>query len=367
MQLASDNRDDPADESSNPGSDKLLNALNSALLCLDQQLHITYVNSSAEALFASSASRMLGRPFSSLLSPVGTNDIEQQLLHCRDSLATISARAAALNLFNGRAIIADYSIYPVGQVEADSEILVEIHHLEHQAQFDQARMNQMQQHASHKLARGLAHEIKNPLGGIRGAAQLLEREINDDNLREYTEVIINEVDRLHTLIDSMLHSGDAIEREAVNILEVLEHVCKVINAAEGERIVIRRDYDPSVPNFPGDRNKLIQVFLNLAQNAAQAIEGDGEIVFKTRVGHQVNIGHKTHPLVLMIDITDSGKGIPADLSDTIFLPMVTDKPNGSGLGLPIAQHIIFLHGGSIRLSSSDNGTVVSTLLPLERL
>ncbi len=367
MHLVSDNPDHAENTEISVDGDKLLNALNSALLCLDDQLRISYVNSSAEALFASGAGKLLGRSFTDLLSPVEPSNIEQQLQHCRDSLATISARAAALTLYNGRAIIADYSMYPVGQNEAGSEILIEIHHLEHQAQFDQARMNQMQQHASHQLARGLAHEIKNPLGGIRGAAQLLERETDNAALREYTDVIINEVDRLHTLIDSMLHSGDAIEREAVNILEVLEHVCRVINAAEGERITIHRDYDPSVPNFPGDRNKLIQVFLNIAQNAAQAIEGHGEIVFKTRVGHQVNIGHKTHPLVLMIDITDSGKGISPELADTIFLPMVTDKPDGSGLGLPIAQQLIFLHGGSIRLASTTNGTVVSTLLPLERL
>ncbi len=366
MQLASGNRDNiPSAGTLN--SDKLLNALNSALLCLDDQLRIIYVNSSAEALFSSGAKKLMGRPFTDLLSPVEPSDIEQQLKHCRDSLATISARAAALTLYNGRAIIADYSMYPVGDSEPESQILIEIHHLEHQAQFDQARMNQMQQHASNQLARGLAHEIKNPLGGIRGAAQLLERQSGNDELREYTDVIIHEVDRLHTLIDSMLHSGDAIEREAVNILEVLEHVCKVIHAAEGDRITIKRDYDPSVPNFPGDRNKLIQVFLNLAQNAAQAIEGSGEIVFKTRVGHQVNIGHKTHPLVLMIDISDTGKGIPPELTDTIFLPMVTDKPDGSGLGLPIAQQLIFLHGGSIRLASTEHGTVVSTLLPLERL
>lgn len=179
MHLVSDNPDHAENTEISVDGDKLLNALNSALLCLDDQLRISYVNSSAEALFASGAGKLLGRSFTDLLSPVEPSNIEQQLQHCRDSLATISARAAALTLYNGRAIIADYSMYPVGQNEAGSEILIEIHHLEHQAQFDQARMNQMQQHASHQLARGLAHEIKNPLGGIRGAAQLLERETDN--------------------------------------------------------------------------------------------------------------------------------------------------------------------------------------------
>ena len=367
MQLVSDKSTDNVAEDGVISSEKLLNSLNSALLCIDDKQQISYVNSSTEALFGSGAAKLLGRSFGSLLSRFEPSKIEQQLQHCRESLASVSARAAEITLFDGRTIIADYSIYPLGTDDPNSNLLLEIHHLEHQAQFDQESMSQMQQNASHQLARGLAHEIKNPLGGIRGAAQLLERETNNEGLKEYTDVIIHEVDRLHALIDSMLHSGDAIQKEPVNILEVLEHIRKVVVAAEGDRIAIERDYDPSVPNFPGDRNKLIQVFLNLAQNAAEAIEGQGQISFKTRIGHQVNIGHKTHPLVLMIDISDTGKGISADLSDTVFLPMVTDKPDGSGLGLPIAQDIIFQHGGSIRLTSKEQGTVVSTLLPLERI
>jgi two-component system nitrogen regulation sensor histidine kinase GlnL len=188
---------------------------------------------------------------------------------------------------------------------------------------------------------------------------------------EYTEVIINEVDRLKNLINNMLGPANRLQRKLINIYEVLEHIYKIIHAAEPERIEIHRDYDPSIPSLMADRDLLIQAFLNIARNAVQAIEGRGEITFRTRIARNVTIGQVTHPLAVQIDITDSGRGVPRELSETIFLPMITDKPDGSGLGLPIAQDIISRHGGSIQLHSSDvhssdAGTTFSTILPLEQ-
>ena len=196
---------------------------------------------------------------------------------------------------------------------------------------------------------------------------MLQKALDRPEWTEYTEVIISEVDRLQLLTSKMLGPVNKLQRKAVNILEVLEHIRKIVLAAEPERITVQRDYDPSIPELMADRDLLIQAFLNIARNAVQAIDGTGEIIFRTRVGRQFTIGQITHPLVVQIDITDSGPGIPRDLGETIFLPMITSKAEGSGLGLPIAQEIISRHGGTIHLQSSDRGTTFSTILPMEKL
>ncbi|MEM7565042.1 MAG: ATP-binding protein [Pseudomonadota bacterium] len=164
----------------------------------------------------------------------------------------------------------------------------------------------------------------------------------------------------------MLGPDSRINPAPVNILEVLEHIRKVILAAEPDRITIKRDYDPSIPELFADKDLLIQAFLNLARNAVQAIDDEGTIVFKTRIGRQFTIGQVRHPLVIQVDISDSGRGISKAISETIFLPMITDKADGSGLGLPIAQDIISQHGGTIHLQSCETGTTFSAILPLER-
>jgi len=282
-----------------------------------------------------------------------------------DSIA-FTEHEAVVTLADGRVIIANYSIYPLDGHTIDDEIVLEIRQFEHQAQFAQDELNQLQQQATQQLARGFAHEINNPLGGIRGAAQLLQRALDRPEWTEYTEVIISEVDRLQSLTSKMLVPGSKMQRAEINILEVLEHIRKIILAAEPDRIKIIRDYDPSIPEIKADRDMLIQAFLNIARNAVQAIHGSGEITLKTRVGRQFTIGQNTHPLVVQVDITDSGRGIPRDLGETIFLPMITDKPDGSGLGLPIAQEIVSRHGGTIHLHSTDSGTTFSTILPMEK-
>ncbi len=342
---------------------RILDTLQCTLLCLDAERRITYINATGEALFANSAASLIGRPFSSLLSQVEPSTIAEKL-----ALEPIglTEHEAVITLANGKSFVADYSIYPYAEAGSDTALLLEIRASERQAQYARAELSQLQQQATQQLARGLAHEINNPLGGIRGAAQLLQRELDRPDWIEYTEVIINEVDRLKNLINNMLGPADRLQRKLINIYEVLEHIYKIIHAAEPDRIVIHRDYDPSIPSLMADRDLLIQAFLNIARNAVQAIEDRGEITFKTRIGRNVTIGQVTHPLVVQIDITDSGKGVPQELSETIFLPMITDKPDGSGLGLPIAQDIISRHGGSIQLRSSDAGTTFSTILPLEQ-
>ena len=342
---------------------RILDMLNASILCLDAEHRVSYANASAESLFENSAARLHGRPFASLLSQVEHSSILDSL--SRGTVA-FTEREATIMLASGRAIVANYSIYPFAEAQGDGALLVEIRELERHAQYAREELNHLQQQAAQQLSRGLAHEINNPLGGIRGAAQLLQRELGDPELTEYTEVIISEVDRLRALIGGMLGPESGLRWTKVNILEVLEHIRKIIMAAEPERIRVHRDYDPSIPELDGDRDLLIQAFLNIARNAAQAIDGEGEITFRTRVDRRFTIGQVTHPLVVQVDIIDTGRGVARELSETIFLPMITDKPEGSGLGLPITQDIISRHGGTIQLESSPAGTTFRSILPLEQ-
>jgi two-component system nitrogen regulation sensor histidine kinase GlnL len=341
---------------------RILDTLNSSILRVDDKGLVSYVNAATETLFDGSAKSLVGRRFGDLLSQLEPSSILTRLE--LDAIA-FTEHEATITLANGKSILADYSVYPFETEPMDGEILIEIRPLVRQAQFAQDELNQMQKQASQQLARGLAHEINNPLGGIRGAAQLLQRALDRPEWTEYTEVIINEVDRLQSLTSNMLGTESQLQCAPVNILEILEHIRKIILAADPEHIAVHRDYDPSIPELNADRDMLIQAFLNIARNAVQAIDGNGEITFKTRVDRQYTIGQITHPLVMKVDIIDSGRGVPQLLGETIFLPMVTDKAEGSGLGLPIAQELISRHGGAIHLQSSNSGTTFSTILPLE--
>jgi two-component system nitrogen regulation sensor histidine kinase GlnL len=344
-------------------SERILDTLNSSIMCLDAERRITYINSAGEALFESSAASLVGRQFTSLLSELEPSSILDKM---RLDSIDFTEHEAVITLFNGKSITANYSIYRFDNHSDDGDIVLEIRQLERQAQFAQDELQQQQQLATQQLARGLAHEINNPLGGIRGAAQLLQRALDRPEWTEYTEIIISEVDRLQSLTSNMLGPGNRMQPKPVNILEVLEHIRRIILAAEPERIYIHRDYDPSIPELTADRDMLIQAFLNIVRNAVQAIDSEGQITFRTRVDFSYTIGQITHPLVLRVDISDTGHGIPKDLGETIFLPMITDKADGSGLGLPIAQEIISRHGGTIHVHSSTSGTTFSTYLPLEK-
>ncbi len=345
--------------------DKILDYLSSTIICLDQNLKLCHINATGEMLFDSSISSLIGRNFNQLFSPVETSTITGKLSDFVVLRRPITEHEAKITLFNGKSLTADYSIYPLEDADVGGNILIEIRPLDRQVQILRDELSQVHKQASQQFARGMAHEIKNPLGGIRGAAQLLEREIIQPSMKEYTDVIISEVDRLQTLVNNMLGPNVKISKQSVNILEILEHIRSLLLAAEPNRFCLQRDYDPSIPELLADKDQLIQAFLNIAQNAVQALGESGKITFKTRIGHQITIGQIKHPLVIQIDITDNGKGISAELSDTIFLPMVTDKAEGSGLGLPIAQEIVSGHGGIIKSMSSASGTTFSTILPLE--
>lgn len=227
------------------------------------------------------------------------------------------------------------------------------------------------QETTKMLVRGLAHEIKNPLGGIRGAAQLLARELPEEHLKDYTEVIIEEADRLRNLVDRMLGSNKLPSLSMTNIHEVLEHVASLIEAECQGSIILVRDYDPSIPEVLMDREQMIQAVLNIMRNAMQALAGQnelglGRLTLRTRTLRQFTIGHIRHRLVTRIEIIDNGPGIPAELQNTLFYPMVSGRPDGTGLGLAITQNIISQHQGLIECESHPGHTVFSIFLPLEQ-
>lgn len=343
---------------------KILDTLNSSIVYLDKNLAIGYVNFAAEELFTSSASSLRGKDIRQLFSQVEQNTITKKLDSFSGDSSAITEHDAQITLANGKSISADYSIYPIDNSDNAQHILLEIKPLDWQSKINIEEFSNLKKQASLQFAQGMAHEIKNPLGGIRGAAQLLERELNEPKLKQYTEVIISEVDRLTALINNMLGPNTEIIKSSVNILEVLEHIRRLMLAAELGRLDIKIDYDPSIPELMGDKRQLIQALLNIVQNAAQSIDNKGVIIFKTRIGRRFTVGKITHPLVVQVDISDSGNGISTEIQDTIFLPMVTNKAQGSGLGLPIAQEIVSRHGGIILFDSSSQGTTFSTILPL---
>ena len=221
----------------------------------------------------------------------------------------------------------------------------------------------IQHGAGRQMIRQLAHEIKNPLGGLRGAAQLLDRQLDSEDLREYTSVIISEADRLVSLVDTLLGPGGPPNKQAINVHELLEYVVRLIEPGR-ERIIIRRDYDPGLPLFFLDRDQMVQAFLNLLRNASTALDGQGEITLRTRAIMNFTIGDIRHRAVASIEIEDDGPGIPPDLQDSIFYPLVTSRPDGTGLGLPAAQELISRHGGLIEFESRPGRTVFFVRIPL---
>ena len=222
-----------------------------------------------------------------------------------------------------------------------------------------------QQGGSRVMARQLAHEIKNPLGGLRGAAQLLERELPNEELKEYTRVIIGEADRLCALVDSLLGPARQIRREAVNVHELIDHVYRLARAEAPAGVAIERDYDPSLPLLTLDRDLMVQAMLNLARNAVQALGEHGALTMRSRALTQATIGAARHRVVASLQFEDNGPGVPTELGETIFYPLVTARAGGTGLGLAVAQDIATRHGGIIEFDSRPGRTVFSLLLPME--
>jgi two-component system, NtrC family, nitrogen regulation sensor histidine kinase GlnL len=248
----------------------------------------------------------------------------------------------------------------VNQIDGSRNVVFEIVEIEQQNRQAREERALEQAEATKELIRNLAHEIKNPLGGIRGAAQLLEMEIETRSLTEYTQVIIKEADRLQVLMDRMLTPHRAPRIEPMSVHEVLERVRSLVKAEFG--VMIERDYDPSLPELLGDREQLIQAVLNIARNAAQA--GAKSVTFKTRALRQVTILRHRHRLALELQVVDDGPGVPEEIQDRIFNPLVSGREGGTGLGLSLAQTFVQYHQGVIEFESRPGRTTFRILLPL---
>lgn len=331
---------------------------------------VLFVNSGFEAAVGSSRRALIGTslfdrfadpaPLRETLLAVARNETATGRLE-----ATLVGAAMAAEELPVHVIVTQ--VEPPGGAagEAFELVLVEMLEVEQQTRQDREERALGQLSANRELMRNLAHEIKNPLGGIRGAAQLLERELEAPGLKEYTRIIVEEVDRLRSLIDRMLAPRTSAEPDGLNIHEVLEHVRGLVEAeCDGAR-AIAVDYDPSLPEIRGVRDHLVQVFLNVVRNAAEAARPGGRVVIRTRAQRLVTIGVRLHKLALRVDVVDDGPGVPVELGQSIFYPMVSGRADGTGLGLAIAQSLVHRHGGMIEFESRPGETAFTVYIPLE--
>jgi two-component system nitrogen regulation sensor histidine kinase GlnL len=321
------------------------------------------LNQAAENLLGVSQSRAEGQP---LLQLIGDDRELANILH--RCLATGSAYANELRLapteVHADERLVDYRVSLMQRTDADASLLIEMSDVTRRTKISKENALIIQHDAGRQMIRQLAHEIKNPLGGLRGAAQLLERQLDRDELKEYTGVIISEADRLAALVDTLLGPGGPPNKKQVNIHELLEYVARLVESDSGDQLKIHRDYDPGLPLFNLDSDQMVQAFLNLLQNATQALEGHGTITLRTRAEISFTIGDTCHRVVASIEIEDDGPGIPVELQDSIFYPLVTRRADGTGLGLPVAQELINRHGGLIEFESRAGRTVFQVRIPL---
>lgn len=260
--------------------------------------------------------------------------------------------------------LVDCRVSTLQRADKDTVLLVEMSDVTRRSKISRENALLIQHGAGRQMIRQLAHEIKNPLGGLRGAAQLLERQLDSEALKEYTNVIISEADRLAALVDTLLGPGGPPNKQPVNVHELLEYVLRLVEPEQTGLVRISRDYDPGLPELELDRDQMVQALLNLVQNALAALEGQGRITLRSRAIMNFTIGDVRHPVVASIEIEDDGPGIPADLQDSVFYPLVTSKPEGTGLGLPAAQELISRHGGLIEFESRPGRTVFQVRIPL---
>jgi two-component system nitrogen regulation sensor histidine kinase GlnL len=260
--------------------------------------------------------------------------------------------------------IVDCRVSPIDA--GNAALLVEMTDVTRRSRISRENALLIQHGAGRQMIRQLAHEIKNPLGGIRGAAQLLERQLVDAEQREYTDVVISETDRLAALVDTLLGPGGPPNKEPVNVHELLEYVVRIIEAEEAQKLTFVRDYDPGLPLIDLDRDQIVQALLNLVRNAAAALDGQGTITLRSRAVTNFTIGDKRHRVIASIEIEDDGPGIPPDMQDSVFYPLVTSRPEGTGLGLPAAQELLSRHGGLIEFESRPGRTVFFIHIPLQQ-
>jgi two-component system nitrogen regulation sensor histidine kinase GlnL len=350
-----------------------LDLLATAVVLVDRGLAVRYVNPAAENLFEISSKNVAGQALDKLFSESAV--LTAAIGYARANNCSYTEHDLELGI-NGRPRLhVSCTVTPVELehrgAQADA-LLLEFRLIEQQLRIAREQRMLEESRANRELIRNLAHEIKNPLGGIRGAAQLLDRELERPALHEYTQVIINEADRLQSLMDRLLTPHRMPQPARLSVHEVLERVRSLIAAEYPEGVVIHRDYDVSLPPVKGDKEQLIQAVLNVVRNAAQAVTGGavpapgkGEITLRTRVVRQVTLARRRHRHAIAVDVTDNGPGVPGELRERIFHPLVSGREGGSGLGLTLAQNFVNQHHGVISFESVPGDTTFTILLPAD--
>jgi len=343
---------------------QILDSLTTAIIVLDYDLNVSHLNASAESLIGVSSEHLIGKTISCCFNEEdGTPESLQKELQDNRHF---TKRKVRWKLHNDHEITLDYTVTPAPEI---GHVTLEVQPLDRLLRISREEAWISSQETSRNLVRSMAHEIKNPLGGIRGAAQLLSRELNDSQLEEYTRIIIEETDRLRNLVDRMLGPRTPPEVKNINVHEVLEHVASVVEMEVQDSIAITRDYDPSIPDICGDKTQLVQAFLNIVRNAVQALRENEEqrvplVHISTRIQRRYTIGRTNYPLVVKVCIQDNGPGIPRGIIDNIFFPMITGRAEGTGLGLSISQNLIGQHQGLIECTSEPGTTQFAVYIPL---
>lgn len=347
---------------------ELLDVLSTGVVILDAHLCVVYANVGAQDLLAVGLNKARGRPIGELFSE--SQNLDAMLRRSLERNETCSGHEISLTptASAGRRdpVIVDITVTPLEGQVTGMHLLLELADARLRQRISRESEMLSRLDGSRLMVRQLAHEIKNPLGGLRGAAQLLDRELHDGALKEYTTIIINEADRLRSLMDSMLGPSQPQQLELVNIHELCERVFHLLRNEGAPGIVIDRDYDPSLPSGKFDRNQIIQALLNVARNALQAVDPSaGHVTLRTRALSNINIGTVRHRLVANLQVEDNGHGVPPELHRSVFYPLVTSRPSGTGLGLAVAQELVTRHRGLIEFESRPGHTVFSLLLPIE--
>jgi two-component system nitrogen regulation sensor histidine kinase GlnL len=340
-----------------------LEILATAVLLLDRARGVVYANPAAENLFELSSRHLVGLTPSQVFSDA--SGLDAAIDKAVAGAAAYTEQELELGVIGKPRLHLTCTVSPIDENAAT--LLLEFRHIDQQLKIAREERLQEQQQANRELIRNLAHEIKNPLGGIRGAAQLLERELDRPPLIEYTQVIIGEADRLQSLVNRLLTPHRLPTYRRSNIHEILVRVKGVVQA-EFMHVAFHLDFDASLPEFDADPEQLQQAVLNIVRNAAQALTGttaDPRIGMVTRVARYVTLARRRHRLALALSIEDNGPGIPDSIRDRIFYPLVSGREGGTGLGLTLAQTFIAQHGGTIECESRPGRTVFSILLPLE--
>lgn len=337
-----------------------LEFLSSAVVLLDRNLAILYLNPTAEQLFEVSRNHVARLPIAQAL--FGAEALAATARHALNVQSGFLEHEVLIGGGHHPSLQLSCTITPVDFECA--ALLLEFRPLSQTLKIAREERVIHDQQLNRQLIRNLAHEIRNPLGGIKGAAQLLERELDRKALHEYTQVIVKESDRLQALMDRLVAPPRPFVPGAVNIHEVLERARSLILAEFPNGIRVERDYDLSLPELTGDREQLIQSVLNIVRNAAQALNGAGLIRLRSRVARQITIAKRRFRLALTIEISDNGPGIAADLKDRIFFPLVSGREGGTGLGLMLAQDFVHQHRGMIEFDSEQGRTRFSLSLPI---